>query len=135
MSKLPNFRSGVRRLLAALLGVVAVANAKAPELAARDSHRLTLDSPPSAAAEAHHHAPASDSDTPAWIASPFPCDHCANGAGCDERPGCTPGSAALLSALPTIGFVGIERVRAGRRPDRPLAENPTPPTPPPPSIL
>jgi hypothetical protein len=131
-------RSGPRRFLA-FLWILALANSRAPELAARGSHAPAVASPVAAAADPHHHhhdTPDRNSDHPAWVAaSPDHCGHCADGNACHESPGSAPGCSALLSGSPTIGVVAVERLREGWVPDRPLAENPTPPTPPPPSVL
>ncbi len=128
-------RSGFRRFTA-ISWIVALAHAWAPALAADDGHAHLRGAAASAAAQPHHHhAPASSSDGPAWIADPDRCDHCARGDRCHDKAGCTSGGSALLSRAPSIAVVAVERLHDGWRPDRPLAENPTPPTPPPPSIL
>jgi hypothetical protein len=134
MSSPVRWQRGVRRFIA-FSWIVALATVRAPELAARGSHTPSVDPPDSAAVHSHHdHTPA-QSDRPAWIASPDPCEHCARGNGCHESPGCTSGCSALRSQAPAIAFEAVERLRDGWHPDRPLAENPTPPTPPPPTIL
>jgi hypothetical protein len=134
MPSLVRWKCGLSRFIA-FSWIVALATVGAPELAARGSHTPSVDSDHSAAVHSHHdHTPVT-SDHRAWISGSDPCDHCTRGNGCDENPGCTSGCSALRSVAPAIAFVTVERLRDTWRPDRPLAENPTPPTPPPPSIL
>jgi hypothetical protein len=82
-----------------------------------------------------HSSPGHGARMAQWQVAPGSCHHCDAGRGCEWRDCTTGGVPLLASAPPAITFAGTDRSPGSWRPDRPLAENPTPPIPPPLPIL